>query len=390
MKITEISVIPLGYLKDFPRIPRSFAIVRVRTDEGVVGYGEASSSYGHSYPDVIKTIIDSVLSRILIGEDPREIDALLLKMQKYTWPYLGWNGVANSAIGAIEIALWDILGKVAGKPIYQLLNATRKSILLYGTGTTYFEMTPAWHAAFMDRAMRQDFQAIKVRVANNATWDVDVVRTVREHIGPDIKLMVDAYMSYSMDQALNMIERFREYDIYFMEEPISFFRLEEMAMVTEKSLVPIAIGERIFSVFGFEEIVKWKAASILQPDATIVGGIKAFNEVCELAKANGLEVCPHIGGLTAIGIAANLHASVSNDNCTFVEYDLGPYQPLRDDLIQEPIFAIESVSGGKLCVPEGPGLGINVDEEKFLKYQYKAGAVYPDVYPHYGFSFSKG
>jgi L-alanine-DL-glutamate epimerase-like enolase superfamily enzyme len=388
MKISSVRVIPLGYMKDFPPIPRSFALTRVETDAGIVGYGEASSSYGHSYPFVVKEIVEGVLTRALLGRDPLEVASLTVEMQKYAWPYLGWDGVANAAIGALEVALWDICGKAEGVPVCDLLGRKADQVSLYGTGTTYFEMTPEWHAEFMDRALERGFGAVKARVGHDPDWDVSLVRTLRAHIGKDVRLMVDAYMTYGHDTASSMIRAFEPYDIYFVEEPIGLFALDNLARLAQETETKIAVGERIFSKYRFEEILQRKAADVVQPDATIVGGILAFQEVCELARKHNAEISPHIGGLTAVGIAANLHAACAQDGVTFFEYDLGPYQPLRDDLVRDPVFSLDRIGSGILRLPEGVGLGIDVDESKFEQYVYQPGDVYPDVYPHYGFNLN--
>jgi L-alanine-DL-glutamate epimerase-like enolase superfamily enzyme len=371
-------------MKDFPRIPRSFALLRLETDGGVVGYGETSSSYGHSYPNVVREIVEGILAKALIGRDPTDIAGLVKGMRRYVWPYLGWEGVGNSAIGAAEIALYDILGKVEGRPLYQLLGATRDRIPLYGTGTTFFEQPPEWHAAFFDGALEHGFTAVKARVGRDRDWDLDLVRTVRHHIGPDVKLMVDAYMTYGRDTALAMAEEFEQYDIHFLEEPVSQYRLDVLQELRADCRIPIAVGERVFSPFGFERIIAHQAADILQPDVTIVGGVESFAVVCELARESGVRVCPHIGGLTAVGIAAGLHTALAHGNCEMLEFDLGPYQPLRDDMIAQRVFALTAIEDGELKAPDGPGLGIEVNEEKFATYAYQPGAVYPDVYPHYG------
>jgi L-alanine-DL-glutamate epimerase-like enolase superfamily enzyme len=147
--------------------------------------------------------------------------------------------------------------------------------------------------------------------------------------------------------------------------------------------VPIAVGERVFTLYGFDLVVDYKAADILQPDVTICSGIMECLQVDALAKTNNMEVYPHIGGLTAIGIAANIHfAAVVGTH--MLEYDFSPYQPLRDELINYPIFSLENLVDGCIRVPDGPGLGIEVDEDTFEKFPFKEGKIYPDIYPQLG------
>lgn len=130
MKITDVQCYPLMYWKDVPRIPRCFFLVKVTTDEGLFGFGEASSSYGHCYPLVVQQLVDGTFKRVLTGEDPTRIQHLVVKMRTYTFGYLGAGGVASQAISAVEIALWDILGKAANLPLYKLLGGDKDAVVV--------------------------------------------------------------------------------------------------------------------------------------------------------------------------------------------------------------------------------------------------------------------
>src|SRR5688572_5308857 len=142
MRIAEVRTILLSHMKEHPPMRRSYAVVRVEVEGGFVGYGEASSNYGHSYPTVIRAIVDDVLSRNLIGRDARDIRLRTAEMHGLLDGYLGWDGVTAQAIGAVETALWDIAGKRAGLPISELLGGSPRPLRLYATGTTMFDATP--------------------------------------------------------------------------------------------------------------------------------------------------------------------------------------------------------------------------------------------------------
>ena len=207
MKITDIRVISLGYVKKHPPMPRSFALLRVETDAGHVGYGEASTSYGHMYPWLVECIVDRLLSRVLIGTDPLDIQARKFDMSRYLLPWIGWDGISSQVIGAVEIALWDILGKEVGRPISHLLGSSRSKIPLYGTGTLYFGDDEKWHGSFFDKALEHDFRGVKTRIGSGPEEDLKQIAGVREHIGPAVKLMVDAYLSYSLRSAILLAKR---------------------------------------------------------------------------------------------------------------------------------------------------------------------------------------
>jgi L-alanine-DL-glutamate epimerase-like enolase superfamily enzyme len=139
----------------------------------------------------------------------------------------------------------------------------------------------------------------------------------------------------------------------------------------------------VFSLAGFRDVVHHRAADVLQPDATVCGGILECLEVASLAKAHDLAVVPHVGGLTAVGVAAGLHLSAAMEP-ELMEYDPDPYQPLRDELLVDPIFGMDRVVDGRLSVPSGPGLGIEIDEAVLAAYPYERGTLYQEVYPEHG------
>ncbi len=384
MKVVDIQTYPLMYMKDAPRIPRSFILVKITTDDGYVGFGEASSAYGHSYPMVVREIVDHTLKRLVVGEDPRDIERLVTKMRTWIWGYLGSAGVSNQAIAAVEIALWDIAGKAANMPVYKMLGANRDAIEIYATGATNFDVDYDWHCAFFNRCLEQGFKGVKVRVGKSKDWDEGLVRAVREYIGPDRRLMVDAYMTYTPETAFEMAERFAAYKPYFFEEPLSQYDLVSLQKITRRSPVPIALGERVTSLYEFKSLVQQGIGAIFQPDATIAGGISEARKICALGEAFSIECIPHIGGLTAVGIAANLHLSLACRNVKLLEVDAAAYQPLRDIILKDPIFHPDRMVDGMLKPSEKPGLGIEINEDALKEFQYERGPVYPDYYPQYG------
>lgn len=386
MKITAIQVIGLGYEREVSPMQRGFALVRMETDAGIVGYGEASTSYGHIYPNVVRTIVDDAISRAIVGKDPLDIHSRLHDMKLYVHPWLGWDGISAQTIGAVEIALWDILGKVLGQPIAQLFGASREKVPLYGTGTVKPGEDPKWHGQFFDKLLENGFKGVKTRISSGIEKDIAQIAGVREYIGPNVELMVDGYFCYTPSSAIKLAKLMAEYDPLFFEEPVPQHMLPGLARLCQESPVPIAYGERTYSLSGFEILVHRKAADILQPDATVCGGILECLEVNALAKANNLKVFPHIGGLSAVGLAANLHLAAII-NCDMLEYDGSDQQPLRDELLRDPIFDWDHLENGCLRVPDGPGLGIEIDESVFEKYPYTAGRFYPDVFPQFGLGY---
>ena len=383
MKITRITAISLGYTKVDPEMYRSFALVKIDTDAGHVGWGEASSSYGHSYPTVVQTIVDDVLADMLLGKNPLAIRARLAEMHLWLDGYLGWDGVSAQVIGAIEIALWDIFGKKHDVSIAAILGAGLDSLPLYATGTTSFDVDLGWHETYFDDILDAGIKGIKVRLGNDPDRDLELIARTRQVIGDDCKLMADGYWTYTLREAIRLAQNMEPYNVNFYEEPIPQYMLGGLAELRAASPVRIAVGERVFSLAGFRDVIHHRAADVLQPDPTVCGGILACMEVAALAKAHDLAVVPHVGGLTAVGVAAGLHLAAAIEP-ELLEYDPDPYQPLRDELLVDPIFGMGRVENGHMAVPTGPGLGITIDESILGTYPYERGTLYQEVYPEHG------
>ncbi len=386
MNIKSMRVIPLGHpVPGPPESNRCFALVRVETDAGVIGYGEASTSYGHHYPTVVKTIVDDILSPALVGKDALEVRLRTRDMQRYLFPFLGIDGISSQVIAAVEIALWDILGKAMDKPVHALLGGkTLDALPLYWSGPTVAPGEAEFERVF-DDALKFGFDGVKTRIGfrEGVESDMEQIEVVRDHIGPNMKLMVDAYWRYGVESAIRLAKFMGDLDVFWFEEPIPQAWLKGLAKLREESPVPIAVGERVFSARGFQQLADYGAADYWQPDATVAGGILECIEIASVAKTADVRVFPHTGGLTAVGQAANLHfASLVDD--VVLEFSGTPYQPLRDEILRDPIFDHSHVKDGKLPVPDGPGLGIEIDESKFEAYPYRPGKIQPDIYPTTG------
>lgn len=380
MKITNVETVLLGHPKSQPPMLRSYALVRVETEAGIVGYGEASSNYGHAYPTVIKAIVEDVLARNLVGKDARDIRRRTQEMHVLLDGYLGWDGVSSQAIGAVEIALWDILGKETGQPICRLLGAAPAAIPVYATGTTMFDATPEWYAHYFDEAISQGFKAFKARLGTDTTANLARVAALREHVGSDALVMVDAYWGYRPEEALTLARRLEPYDITFFEEPSPQYQLAGLQRLCAASPIKIAVGERVFTPGHYQQIAEMRAAHIFEPDACISGGIAACMQIAAIAQAHDIMVIPHVGSPTAVGLAANLHWAAAA-GCQMIEYDAYPSLPARDDIVRDPILNMKNIEGGAIKVPSGPGLGIDVDESSFANLAYVSGRTYAEVFP---------
>jgi L-alanine-DL-glutamate epimerase-like enolase superfamily enzyme len=379
VKITAIDPMALGYRKSDPPMARNFAVVRIETDAGYVGWGEASTNWGHSYPTVFQAAVRDVCAAPLLGTDPTDVRGRLSQLHVLLDGYLGWEGLTSQVIGAIEIACWDILGQAAGLPLHRLLGAANRELRLYGTGTTMFEETADYHAHYFDEALTHGFRGFKVRLGRSVDDDVATVAAVREHVGPDAFIGIDSYWFHDPRTALEVAERLTPFKVGFFEEPVPQMRVDDLAWLTARSPIPVAVGERVYSPAQFDAIARAGAANVFQPDASICGGILACMDIAALAAHRGIAVYPHVGGPTIIGLAANLHWAVAAD-VAWMEYDIDPWQPLVTD-IGGPSIGLGDLIGGVVSPPDAPGLGVALPDDVAERFPYVPGDTYAEVFP---------
>ncbi len=382
MRIASVKAVLAGYRKIDPDMQRSFALVRVGADDGTVGWGEASTNWGHSYPTVFRAVIDDVCARHLLGRDPLAIRDRVADLKVTLDGYLGWEGLTSQTIGAIEMALWDLLGKSLNAPVHRLLGGSAYPIPLYGTGTTMFEESAQWHARYFDECLELGFKGVKVRLGRTVEADAEVVATVREHVGPDTLMGVDSYWFHDPDTALELARRIAEYDIHFFEEPVPQYQIEGLQRLQRSSPIRVAVGERVYSPRAYARLARCDAARVFEPDAALAGGIAACMDIAALAERSGIEVIPHVGGPTVVALAANLHWATAA-RVRLCEYDIDPHQPMITDIGDNPGLALSDTRGGVITAPEGPGLGVDVDEAELAKHPYVEGDTYAELFPEH-------
>ncbi len=382
MRIADARAVLGGYRKIDPDMQRSFALVRIETDTGLVGWGESSTNWGHSYPTVFRAVVDDVCARHLVGRDALAIRDRVADLKVALDGYLGWEGLTSQTIGAVEIALWDLLGKSLDAPVHQLLGGRAYPIPLYGTGTTMFEESAQWHAHYFDQCVDLGYKGVKVRLGRTVDADTEVVATVRDHVGPDLLMGVDSYWFHDPDSAIELTERIKQYRIHFFEEPIPQYQIEGLQRLQRNSSIRVAVGERVYSPRAYAELARLDAARVFEPDASLVGGISACMDIVALAERAAVEVIPHVGGPTVVGLAANLHWATAA-RVRLCEYDIDPHQPMITDIGDNPGLALGDTAGGVIVAPTGPGLGVHVDEEALARHSYVEGDTYAELFPEH-------
>lgn len=369
MKIREIRAAGLrgaspegGWMEEILPDDCIHTLIAVHTDEGVTGYGSAYTN------DALVKAALAVLAPLYLGENALEPERVSEKLHQNTF-WMGRGGTLTHTISGIDIALWDILGKVTGQPVGRLLGGRhRERVRPYAS---ILMKQPEPLAAQLAQLKEYGFRAFKMgwgpfgRVSNQL--DEAIVRTARDMLGPDCWLMVDAggsdaYWQGSYKWALRTAQMLAEYDVFWFEEPLKPDALDDFVALRRAAPLPIAGGEVLTRRQAFVPWLEAGAFDIVQPDVTKVGGISEERKIGWLAEEHGAKFIPH-GWNTAIGLAADLQLAAAFAHTDFVEYLTG--SPYIDEIVTTP-WRLDT--DGMLAIPDSPGLGIELDLEAVSKY----------------------
>jgi D-galactarolactone cycloisomerase len=368
MKITDVRTIRLRaeipsegqvFSRSGIRNSRSATLVQVETDKAITGLGSCSGN-----GELIEFIVANVLKPLLIGMDPTEIDAIWDKAYvRGGHKEFGTRGIGVVALSGVDIALWDILGKVRGVPLYQLLGGKcRDKVSVYATAL--YPEEPSRVAKRARGFAEQGFHGVKIKVGFDLDQDTRIVRAVREELGKDFVIMTDANQGYTLDVALRAADAFAECGAYWLEEPLFVEDIEGHATLREKGKIPIAVGENLHMCYAFENFIAREAVDFIQPDVARAGGITEIRKITAVAAKHKVPVSFHTWG-DGVALAASVHLAAALQDCIVMELDY-TYNPLREELLDEP-FTVEN---GYLIPPEKPGLGIELNEEALERFAF--------------------
>jgi|TARA_B100001093_G_scaffold517698_1_gene600061 D-galactarolactone cycloisomerase len=348
---------------------RSICIVKITCDDGTYGWGE-----GYGPAKIVESGID-FFKKFLIGENPINNEVIWTKMYRKSLDFAR-RGVLVASISAIDIAIWDIKGKLLGLSVGQLLGGLhRENITPYATGMYFTDKkNPSKdYKVEAEKYLKNGFKAIKMKVGLGVINDLNNVKYLRSIVGPNIKLMIDSNHAYTFSEALELTRKLEPYDISWFEEPISPEFYEQYSELRIKSRIPIAGGECEYLRFGFNQIIKNKSVDIIQPDICACGGLTEVKRISALATANGIDIVPHTWG-SSIGLHVALHFISNlesipgrmNKSDFYLEYDQTE-NALRENLTLPKVEMID----GKILVPKSPGLGLEVNEDALNIYTKK-------------------
>ncbi len=366
MRITKLIPIVVG-------TPwRNLTIVELHTDEGLRGVGEVRMV---NHTDALLGYLDHAARTHVVGSDPFAIESLVQRMRHSDYDRAG--AIVMSGVAAVEIACWDLVGKALGQPIYRLLGGeVRQEVKAYANGWYTVERTPEEFHAAAQRAVALGYRALKLDPFGSVginTGDYEIaealllVEAVRDAIGLDAELFIEMHGRFSPTTATLISRELERYKPAWIEEPIPPENVGALAKVAGHSRIPIATGERIHSRHEFRELLERQLVDVIQPDITMMGGLRETSKLASWADVYYVSVAPHnVGG--PISTAAALHFGVATPNFRILEH----FNDFDEPFVHELAPGGPQVRDGFFALPEGPGLGIDLDVDLAAEHPRRA------------------
>ena len=350
---------------------RNWLIVRIQTDEGIEGIGESSML---SSDPIVESLIQEWSENYLVGKDPLAGQVHWTRLHQDN---LGRGGrLYSTVLSGIDIALWDLRGKILGVPVYQLLGGPfRNKLRVYANGWYTNPASPELIAEEAKKVVEMGYTAMKFdpfgKIAyttispEEAQLSVDRVAAVREAVGPNVDILIEVHARFNVYTAVGLAKRMEQYRPFWYEEPVSQENTNEMRQVRDRINIPVATGERLYLKFPFFDLVKNEAVDILQPDICNAGGITELHKIGSMAEAQHVMMAPHNTN-SAVGTVASFHLDTAMPNFLIQEYHAEFYEPHYFQVVQ----GLPRQKDGYVNLPEGPGLGISLDDELLDKHPY--------------------
>ncbi|WP_292451096.1 mandelate racemase/muconate lactonizing enzyme family protein [Methylibium sp.] len=373
LRIREVKAFPISFpiapensvaLGMGRAVKKDAVVVKVTTESGLVGWGEAHHGKAHT---AVAQLINTTLRQLVVGMDASDVVGV--------WDRIYWKQLASHGVGAgcamamsgIDLALWDIRGKAVGWPLYKLLGGSARPVPAYAGGVSLGFQDPS---ALIDEArphVEAGYKAVKLRVGDTPARDLQRVKAVREALGDDIAILVDANTGYDVNDARQVMPGFDALGVGWLEEPFAAHDIRSYKLARGFGRVPLAAGENHFTRFEFNRVIEDGDITILQPDLSKAGGVTEMLRIAAMASAYKLPINPHTC-MTGINMAASIHFLASIDNGGYFEGDVSKNNLYRDQLVSTP-FEVDA--DGNVRPLEAPGIGVEVDE-RFL-------AAYPPI-----------
>ena len=367
MKITAVEPLVLGTSW------RNLIFLKVSTDEGLVGYGECTTQ---NREEGVLGYLPGAVRRHVLGSDPFNIEDLWLRMYRNDF----WRGgvIATSVMSGIEVACWDIIGKAVGQPVWRLLGGQcHEKIKAYANAWYTVERTPQEFAKRVKVVLEKGYKALKVDPFGPGTMElsraekirsVELVAAIRDAVGPDVEIFVEMHGRFSAATAIDIARMLEPYYPGWIEEPCPPEDIPSLQKVAAQVKIPVATGERYFTHYGFREVLESGGADILQPDIIHAGGILDMKKIAAMADARSMMVAPHNSN-GPVCTAASVHFDFCTPNIKVQEC----FDDFSETWVVEAVPGTPRPQDGYFHLPQGPGLGISLNEDLIKEHPFKEG-----------------
>ena len=368
MKITDVKTLVMGTSW------RNLTFVKVETDEGLTGVSEVRMN---NRTDALVAYIDGAKRRHVIGSDPFNTEDLYQRLFRDDYGRAG--EIVATGISVIEIACWDIIGKAVNQPIYRLLGgACREKIKAYANGWYRVERSPEEFHTAAKRVLEKGYRALKFDPFGAGYYElsyeeklksVELVEAVRDAVGPDVEILVEMHGRFSPYMAIEISAELEKFQPSWVEEPVPPDNIAALAKAAEKINLPVATGERLHNKYEYRELINLQAADILQPDITQTGGFLETKKIAAMGDMCYMTVAPHnVGG--PISTATALHFAACTTNFKIQEH----FNDFSEAWVKEAATGCPEVIDGYFSLPNGPGLGMALNEDLIAEHPYREGS----------------
>jgi D-galactarolactone cycloisomerase len=377
LRITDVKAYPTSFpipaanrvaLGIGTAVKRDAVLVKVTTDEGITGWGEAHHGRAHT---AVAKLIETTLKQLVLNQDAFDTVGIWQRMYRYQLASHGMGAGACLAMSGIDMALWDIRGKALGTPLYKLLGGTRKAIPAYAGGVSLGYQPPASLVEEAAKSLELGYKALKLRVGDSVPKDIERLRAVRKAF-PHAIVLADANIGYSVEDVRRVMPQLDELAIGWLEEPFPAHDYRSYREAKSCGRTALAAGENHYTRFEFNRVIEDGAITILQPDLSKSGGITEALRIAALASAWKLPIHPH-SSMTGLNHAASIHFLAAIDNGGYFEGDVSKSNKFRDELVDNPGRIDRD---GNVWPLEKPGIGLDVNEAFLLEHPAIEGPGY--------------
>lgn len=340
-------------------VKRDAILVKVTTECGIVGWGE--SHHGRA-PGAIAQLINTTLRQLVLGMEAYDVVGVWNRIYTRQLMSHGMGQATSLAMSGLDQALWDIRGKAVGWPLYKLLGGRSKAVPAYAGGISLGFQPPAELVEEARMLVEQGYRAVKLRFGDSTARDIERLTAIRQAFGRELSIMVDANTAYSLADVRAVMPAMEDLGVLWLEEPFAPHDWRNYRMAAETGRVPLAAGENHFTRFEFNRVIEEGAVQIVQPDLSKAGGITEVMRIAAMASAEKLQIHPHTLA-SGLNMASSIHLLCAIDNGGYFEADAARENLFRDELTSRADLLDQD---GCVHPPQGPGLGIEVDED-FLK-----------------------